>query len=97
MPLIYTDDHPIEHSKLWSDESFWPQSRDRLDDWTDQGLLTKDESRQRLVTEVAQTRPGSIALKSESSDAESEIMLLARQLDAVASIRGEHDSYLAGE
>jgi len=66
--------------------------RPNVDDWADQDLLTKDQARERLVTEIDRTRTRIAALKTPDDDAE--IALLERRLAAMASIRGEYDAYL---
>lgn len=63
-----------------------------VDDWADQDLLTKDEARDRLVTEIARTRTRLETLKQPDDAAE--ISLLERRLAAMESIRGEYDAYL---
>jgi hypothetical protein len=68
-----------------------------VDDWTDQDLLTKDEARGRLAEEIGRTRARLDRLRIENPDAESEIALLARRLDAMESVRDEYDTYLDGE
>jgi hypothetical protein len=68
-----------------------------VDDWTDQDLLTKDEARERLVSEIGRTRARLDRLQTEQPDAEAEITLLARRLDAMESVRGEYDAYLDGK
>jgi len=66
--------------------------RPNVDDWADQDLLTKDEARERLVTEIDRTRTRLASLKTPDDDAE--IALLERRLAAMASIRSEYDAYL---
>jgi chorismate mutase len=68
-----------------------------VDDWTDQDLLTKDEARARLVEEIGRTKARLDRLQIENPDADSEIALLARRLDAMESVRGEYDTYLDGK
>jgi hypothetical protein len=68
-----------------------------VDDWTDQDLLTKDEARERLATEIGRTKAQLEQLQTEKPDAEPEITLLTRRLDAMESIRGEYDTYLDGK
>jgi hypothetical protein len=63
-----------------------------VDDWADQDLLTKDEARDRLVTEIARTRTRLAKLNRPGDDAE--ITLLERRLGAMESICGEYDAYL---
>jgi hypothetical protein len=75
-----TDAHPIGQL---------PQS-----DWTDQDLLTKDEARQRLVREIAQTRCRLEQLQTDTGDPariDAEITLLTRRLKAMESIHDEYD------
>jgi hypothetical protein len=64
-----------------------------VDDWADQDLLTKDEARERLVTEIGRTRSRLDELRIEHPDSESEIALLARRLNAMESLRGEYDTF----
>jgi hypothetical protein len=69
-------------------------------DWTDQDLLTKDEARERLVEEIERTRARLEEVKASSSDPaqiDAEIILLARRLNAMESIRNEYNDYLDGE
>jgi hypothetical protein len=68
-----------------------------VDDWTDQDLLTKDEARERLVSEIGRTRARLDRLQTENPDAEAEITLLTRRLDAMESVRDEYDAYLDGK
>jgi hypothetical protein len=63
-----------------------------VDDWADQDLLTKDEARERLVSEIERTRTKLAALKTPDDD--SEIALLARRLTAMESISSEYATYL---
>jgi hypothetical protein len=68
-------------------------------DWTDQDLLTKDEARERLVGEIGRTRARFEEVKAGTSDPaqrEAELMLLARRLNAMESIRDEYNDYLEG-
>jgi chromosome segregation ATPase len=67
-----------------------------VDDWTDQDLLTKQEARERLDAEIGRTQAQLEELRTEKPDAEPEIALLARRLQAMKSIRGEYDAYLDG-
>jgi hypothetical protein len=62
-----------------------------VDDWADQDLLTKDEARERLVSEIARARSRLEELRTEDSPSESETELIARRLDAMESIRDEYD------
>jgi hypothetical protein len=66
--------------------------RHDVDDWADQDLLTKDEARERLVTEISRTRTRLAALRASTDGAE--IALLERRLAAMESIRGEYATYL---
>jgi hypothetical protein len=66
--------------------------RQDVDDWADQDLLTKDEARERLVTEIDRTRTKLAALKTPDDDAE--ITLLERRLTAMESISSEYATYL---
>lgn len=65
-------------------------------DWADQDLLTKDEARDRLRDEIARTQRRLDLLKAQNAT-EAEILLLARRLDAMTSIRSEYDAYLDGK
>jgi chorismate mutase len=65
-----------------------------VSDWTDQDLLTKDEARQRLVSEIGRAKARLDQLQSDNPDHESEIALLSKRLNAMESIRGEYDTYL---
>jgi hypothetical protein len=60
-----------------------------VSDWTDQDLLTKDEARERLVSEIDRTRARLDNLTAQNTD-DPEIQLLARRLDAMESIRDEY-------
>jgi hypothetical protein len=66
--------------------------RQNVDVGADQDLLTKDEARERLVTEIDRTRAKLAALKSPDDDAE--LTLLQRRLTAMESISSEYASYL---
>jgi hypothetical protein len=63
-----------------------------VDDWADQDLLTKDEARERLATEITRTHSRLATLKHPDDDAE--ITLLERRLVAMESVRSEYDTYL---
>lgn len=65
-----------------------------VDDWTDQDLLTKQEARDRLLSEIRRSRNRLEQLHAQRPDAESEIVLLTRRLNAMESICGEYDGYL---
>ena len=68
-------------------------------DWTDQDLLTKDEARQRLVEEIANTRARLAALQASTQDPgsiDAEVTMLARRLNAMESVRDEYNHYLDG-
>ncbi|WP_083743408.1 MULTISPECIES: hypothetical protein [Mycobacterium] len=68
-------------------------------DWTDQDLLTKDEARERLVGEIGRTRARLNEVKASSGDPaqiDAEIILLARRLNAMESVRDEYNDYLDG-
>jgi len=67
-----------------------------VDDWTDQDLLTKDEARERLVSEIGRTKARLDQLQSDNSD-EAEIALLSRRLNAMESVRDEYGAYLNGK
>jgi len=66
-----------------------------VDDWTDQDLLTKDEARERLVSEIGRTKARLDQLQTDSDEAE--IALLSRRLNAMESVRDEYGAYLDGE
>lgn len=68
-----------------------------VDDWADQDLLTKDEARGRLAPEIERTRRRLDQLQSEDPANDAEIRLLARRLNAMESVYGEYDAYLAGK
>jgi hypothetical protein len=68
-----------------------------VDDWTDQDLLTKDEARERLVTEIGRTKARLGQLQVGNPDEEAEIALLSRRLNAMESIRDEYGTYLDGK
>ncbi|MCA4759012.1 hypothetical protein KXD96_26730 [Mycobacterium sp. SMC-2] len=68
-----------------------------VDDWADQDLLTKDEARGRLVSEIERTRRRLDQLHSDDPANDPEIMLLARRLNAMESLCGEYDAYLDGK
>ncbi|ORV50722.1 hypothetical protein AWC03_22995 [Mycobacterium europaeum] len=68
-----------------------------VDDWADQDLLTKDEARGRLVAEIERTRRRLDQLRSDDPANDAEIMLVARRLNAMESVRGEYDAYLDGK
>jgi chorismate mutase len=68
-----------------------------VDDWTDQDLLTKDEARERLVTEIGRTKARVGQLQVGNPDEEAEIALLSRRLNAMESIRDEYGTYLDGK
>jgi hypothetical protein len=63
-----------------------------VDDWADQDLLTKDEARERLVSEIDRTRTRLAALTTPGDDAE--IALLERRIAAMESISSEYATYL---
>lgn len=65
-----------------------------VSDWTDQDLLTKDEARQRLLSEIDRTRAQLDRVQADDPGNEAEILLLERRLNAMESVRGEYDSYL---
>lgn len=65
-----------------------------LSDWTDQDLLTKDQARERLTMEIGRTKARLAELWG--LDAESEIALLTKRLNAMESMCGEYDAYLHG-
>jgi hypothetical protein len=67
-----------------------------VDDWTDQDLLTKDEARERLVSEIGRTRARLGQLQTGNPDEEAEIALLSRRLNAMEAIRDEYGAYLDG-
>jgi hypothetical protein len=67
-----------------------------VSDWTDQDLLTKDEARARLVDEIGRTRTRLDELTAKSAD-DPEIMLLARRLNAMESVRDEYTDYRDGK
>jgi hypothetical protein len=66
-----------------------------VDDWTDQDLLTKDEARERLVSEIGRTKERLDQLQTDSDEAE--IALLSRRLNAMESVRDEYGAYLDGK
>jgi hypothetical protein len=66
-----------------------------VDDWTDQDLLTKDEARERLVSEIGRTKARLDQLQNDSDEAE--IALLSRRLNAMESVRDEYGAYLDGK
>lgn len=68
-----------------------------VDDWADQDLLTKDEARERLVTEIGRTKARLGQLQVGNPDEEAEIALLSRRLNAMESIRDEYGTYLDGK
>ncbi|MGB8390798.1 hypothetical protein [Mycobacterium sp.] len=68
-----------------------------VDDWADQDLLTKDEARGRLVSEIRRTRRRLDQLQADDPANDAEILLLARRLDAMESVCGEYDAYLDGQ
>lgn len=65
-----------------------------VDDWADQGLLTKQEARDRLVEEIRRTRALLEQLYPEGADSRPEFRLLERRLKAMESTCGEYDGYL---
>lgn len=67
-----------------------------VSDWTDQDLLTKDEARTRLVDEIGRTRTRLDELTAKNAD-DPEIMLLARRLNAMESVRDEYTDYRDGK
>jgi hypothetical protein len=64
-----------------------------VDDWADQDLLTKDEARDRLVAEIGRTRARLARLRSAKPEAQSEIALVARRLNAMESLHNEYDAF----
>lgn len=69
-------------------------------DWTDQDLLTKDEARERLIGEIDRIRTRFEEVKAGAGDPahrEAELVLLARRLNAMESIRDEYNDYLDGK
>jgi hypothetical protein len=66
-----------------------------VDDWTDQDLLTKDEARERLVSEIGRTKARLDQLQTGADEAE--IALLSRRLNAMESVRDEYGTYLDGK
>ncbi|WP_407685918.1 hypothetical protein [Mycobacterium sp. HUMS_1102779] len=68
-----------------------------VDDWADQDLLTKDEARGRLVSEIERTRRRLDELQAADPANDAEIPLLARRLNAMESVCGEYDAYLDGK
>jgi hypothetical protein len=67
-----------------------------VSDWTDQDLLTKDEARDRLVGEIGRTRARLDELTAKNAD-DPEILLLARRLNAMESVRDEYADHLDGK
>jgi len=67
-----------------------------VDDWADQDLLTKDEARARLVSEIDRTRHRLHQLQAQDPANDAEIFLLERRLNAMESICGEYGDYLDG-
>lgn len=68
-----------------------------VDDWADQDLLTKDEARERLLSEICRTRRRLDQLQTDDPANDAEILLLERRLDAMQSVCGEYDAYLDGQ
>lgn len=69
-------------------------------DWTDQDLLTKDEARERLVEEIGRTNARLAEVQAggrDSADADPEVTLLERRLNAMESVRDEYNDYLDGK
>ncbi|GAC1400153.1 MAG: hypothetical protein NVS4B6_09360 [Mycobacterium sp.] len=73
-----------------------PVEQRPVSDWTDQDLLTKEEARERLVDEIGRTRRKLAELERANADG-AEIMLVARRLDAMESIRDEYGPHLGGD
>lgn len=65
-----------------------------VDDWVDQDLLTKQDARNRLIDEIGRARAVLEQLHSKGTDAEPDIMLLTRRVNAMESILAEYDAYL---
>ena len=68
-----------------------------VDDWADQDLLTKDEARERLLSEICRTRRRLDQLQADDPANDAEILLLERRLDAMQSVCGDYDAYLDGQ
>ena len=69
-------------------------------DWTDQDLLTKDEARERLVEEIGRTNARLAEVQAggrDPADADPEVTLLERRLNAMESVRDEYNDYLDGK
>jgi hypothetical protein len=76
---------------------FEPVEQLPVDDWADQDLLTKEEARGRLASEIERTRRRLDQLQSDDPANDAEILLLARRLNAMESVCGEYDAYLDGK
>ena len=63
-------------------------------DWTDQDLLTKDEARERLAEEIADTRGRLDQIRSDTGDParnDAETSLLTRRLKAMEATYHEYE------
>ena len=65
-----------------------------VDEWSDRRLLTKYETRERLVSDIGRAKLRLEQVKLNDSD-ETEIMLPSRWLKAMESVR-EYGTYLDG-